>query len=539
MPQAPPQPAGFIPAKKQVVLGLITVFTIYFTASFFMQTLGVARPRMAADLDGMALYSWAISIPGLAGAFVTLIFSKFSDIYGRRLILLVSLIIFLGGTILCAVSPTFEILIVANTIARFGSGALAPLCFSVLGDMFPPARRSKWIGLLNIPAGTLALIGPTLSGWLVDNWSWRYVYWIGVPLIAVCMVTVPIGLPSLVKGAARKIDVRGTIFMMAASTTMVFALSFAGTTYPWASVQVIGLLIVSLVFWALFFRTEGKADEPILDPQVLYNRIFLILIVSGLLSNFGLTGIIVFYPLFLQGVQGLSATLSGQIITPYNVLMAFMGVPTGFLLARVKRYKWMFVLSYALLTVVMFRIVFFTADTPILWTVLAATLGGLGLGAVPTMKTLIVQCAVPKRLLAVATGGFFFSVSIGLTIAPAVLGSVLNVAYAGKLRTTLPAELQYVADEAMMTSLGNPRVLLSAPAMTDLRETFDKREADGQALYEQTVQAIRTSMETGLRAVFSIGAVAMLLALLLILALPEISIDTVVPDKRDAMSAVN
>jgi MFS family permease len=480
----------------------------------------------------MALYSWAISIPGLAGAFVTLIFSKFSDMYGRRLMLLVSLALFLLGTVLSAISPTFTILIISNTVARLGSGAITPLVFSVLGDMFPPRERSKWVGLLNIPSGILALFGPTLGGWLVDNMSWRHIYWTGVPLLIACLVVVPIGVPSVIRSSGRKIDVRGTVLMMIASSTTIIGFSFAGTNYPWGSYQVVGLLGISLVFWVLFFRAEEGVEEPLLDPQVVRNRTFLILIVAGMLSNFGLTGMMVYYPLFLQGVQNISATRSGQVLTPFGVLMAFIGVPTGFLLARTKRYKWMFVLSYAVLTALMFRISFFTAETPILWGFIATTVGGIGWGAIPTIKTLVVQCAVPKRLLGVVTGALFFTVSMGMTISPAVLGSVMNVAYADVLKKSLPAALNQVADNATMTSIGNPRVLLSKPAMKALEEKFSKTGSQGPALFQQTVQAIRKSMEAGLRMVFLVAAGTMLLSFLFILTLPEISMDAEVEDRK-------
>jgi MFS family permease len=155
--------------RKSVFSGLSAVFLICFIASCYIQTIGVARPGMAADLDGMALYSWAFSIPGLAGTFVTLVFSKFSDMCGRRIMLMISLGIFLPGTVLSAMSPTFTFLIVANTVARFGSGAITPLVFSVLGDMFPPRERSRWVGLPNIPSGMLALIGPTPGGLLITR----------------------------------------------------------------------------------------------------------------------------------------------------------------------------------------------------------------------------------------------------------------------------------------------------------------------------------------------------------------------------------
>jgi MFS family permease len=532
MPQVQQEAAECMDTRKQILFGLVAIFLIYTTAFYYIQTLAVARPKMAAELNGMPLYAWLISIPGLAGAFTTLIFLKFSDMYGRRLMLMVSLSIFMVGTVLSALSPTFVILISANALARLGSGALAPLCLSVLGDIFPPVERSRWVGLLNIPAGAFALVGPTLGGWFVDNLSWRHIYWTGLPLVILCLIAVPMGVPSVVSGAIRKIDVRGSVLMIVASSATILALSFAGTIYPWASLQVLGLLAVGLVFWVLFYRTETGAAEPLLDPQVLQNRTFLLVVVSGILSNFGLTAMMVYFPLFLQGVQGMSATRSGQILTPFGVLMAFVGIPTGFLIARTKRYKRLFVMSYALLTVVMAGCTFFRETTTMAWGLVATTLGGLGLGAVPTIKTLVVQCVVPKRLLGIATGAYFFSVTMAMSISPAVLGSVMNIAYADKLQTLLPAAQNATADDATMDYLGNSRVLLSKPAMQALEQTFSKAGSGGQALFQQTVQAIRTSMEFGLRMVFMVGAGTMFLAFLLVLFIPEVSIDVEVKDKR-------
>jgi MFS family permease len=296
--------------------------------------------------------------------------------------------------------------------------------------------------------------------------------------------------------------------------------------------QVLGLLALGLVFWVLFYRAETRAEEPLLDLQVLHNRTFLLIIVSGVVSNFGLTAMTVYFPLFQQGVQGLSAMHSGQIMTPFGVLMAFVGIPTGFLIARTKRYKRMFVMSYALLTVVIAGCMLFNQNTPIGWGLAATTLGGLGLGAVPTLKTVVVGCVVPKRLLGIATGAYFFSVTMAMSISPAVLGSVMNIAYEHKLKTALPAALNGGIDDMTMNSLGNSRVLLSKPAMQALERSFSKAGSEGQARFRQTVQAIRASMEFGLQMVFLVGAVTMFLAFLLILFIPEVSIEAEVEDKR-------
>jgi MFS family permease len=521
------------PAVTQKALfGLVVVFFLYFTFSFAVQTLPVARPMMAAELDGLKLFSWSISIPALGGAFVTLVFGKFSDMYGRRRMLLIALSIFLLGSVLSALSPTYVFLIAANTIQRLGQGSLAPLCFALLGDMYSGAERSKWAGLLRIPAGIFALAGPTLGGWLADNLSWRYVFWITVPVVVIALIMVPFGVPPPVKKKeALKMDIRGVLLLMVASSSLILGFSFAGTTYPWSSVQVMTLLAVSLVFWFFFIREEYRAEHPILDPKVLTNRTFFTAAGAGVLSFFGLTGMLNFFPLFLQGVQGVSATLSGQVITPFTVLMAFMGVPTGLLLARTKRYKWMFLTGYSTLTLVLFGMVFFRADSPLWWGFLAATVGGLGLGSIPTINTLVVQYAVPKRFLGAATGAIFFSVSMGLAISPAILGSAMNMRYNRTLEALLPTEINQVADESTAAALSDPRMLLMTSDMEKLRGILDRTGSRGAEIFAATVAALRSSMESGLRVVFFIGAVCMLLAFLLILTIPEVSIEEEVPDE--------
>ncbi len=516
--------SGF--SKKQIAMGMVAVFAVYGTMSYYVQTLGIARPKIAADLNGIPLYAWAVSIPSLVSAFVTLVFGKLSDIYGRRIMLLISVIFALVGAVLGALSRNFVFLIGASVISAFGIGGIMPLAFAVIGDIFPPSKRSKWIGLLNIPTGIFSLIGPTLGGWFVDNLSWRYLYWFSLPLLVVCLITVPIGVPSIINtNAKRKIDVLGCLLVGIASSTAIIGLFFAGDKYPWGSPQVMGLLGVSLLFWILFFQAESRVEEPILDPLVLRNRSFLTVAVATLLSFFGQMAMLMYFPMFLQGVQGLSTTRSGQIITPLSVLMSFIGVPVGFILARSKRFKWMYILGFGIVTADMFGIIFFSAQTPVAWNVVAAAIAGLGLGALPTVNTLVVQNAVPKRLLGVAMGAMFFSILMGVAISPALLGPAMNAGYRKAIDASLPVGLEQMVDEATFTSLQDPRALLSEKAMSDLKHSFDGQGSEGHALFLRTVQAVRASMETGLRSVFWIGAITMLLAFFVISTIPDSSMD--------------
>jgi len=439
--------------------------------------------------------------------------------------LAISLLVYLAGSILCAVSETFIFFIGARVILALGQGAIAPLCFSVVGDLFSPTERSKWTGLLQIPSGIAAVLIPTFVGILTDRLSWRHYFWVALGLALIGAIFVLFGLPSQSKKVAHKIDFFGSCLLAVASSTLILAFSWAGSTYAWSSVRILGLLTVSMAFWALFIWVERNAAEPMLAPQVLVNRTFLTAAVAAFFSAFGLIGISVYYLLFLQGVQGTSATLSGQIITPFSVIMAFVGVPTGYLLAWKKRFKALYIAGYGILTAAMFSVAFFHAGTPLWLGVVVTAIAGLGIGAIPTMNTLLAQFAFPKKLLGVAVAAMFFVVFLSQAVSPAVLGSAMNASYSKKLQASLPTELNRIADKETLASLADPRVLLSEKAMRALHNDFQAFDGGGEVLFQRTVQAIRDSLEASLKTIFVIGAVAMLISFLLVVTIPEVSME--------------
>ena len=519
------QPAQYNYDKRHIVFGLMALFLIYGTMGYAIQALNIARPKIAADLGGMSIYAWSVSIPGLVGAFVTLIFGKLSDMYGRRIMLLISLFLALAGSTLCIFSTTFVFFIIASSIRSLGTGAIMPLVFAIVGDMFPPIQRSKWIGLLQIPIGIAALFGPTLGGWFAGGWGWQYLFWSVVLLFILCIFLVPFGVPPLAhRGLKPKIDVRGCLLMIVASSTLITGISLGGVTYPWASTPIIGLFAVSLIAWILFFREEYRAEEPILDPLVLRNRSFNTIVVASFLSIFGQMGMMMYFPMFLQGVQDIDAALSGSIFTPYSVLMAFVGVPVGFILAKTRRYKWMYISGYAIITVAMFGVILLEEETPVLFSILIATLAGLGLGAIPTVNTMVVQNAVPKRLLGAAMGATFFCLMMAISISPAILGSVEQSTYNKILAASLPGKLNRIIDETTMTSLIDSQVLLSKTEMAALENTFKEMGREGEALFQPTIDAIRKSMAAGIKNVFWVGAITTLISFLLIITIPEVPI---------------
>lgn len=468
MAQTQALPAKQSPAARKVAIGLWAVFITYFLANFFMNAVNIAQPNMVAEFNGMALFSWLIALPALGSAVATLMFGKLSDMYGRRALLLTSMFFFLAGLILSAISTSMAFAIAARVILALGQGALAPMCFSVIGDLFEPAARAKWSGMLNLPAGIAATIAPILGGMITESsMGWRGLFWLTAPLVLITAGLVAAGVPGRTQKVEQKVDFLGIIVMVIASATLIIGVSWLGT--PDKLGTGIVLIVVSVIAWAGFIMVEKKAEAPILDLQVLFNRTFITAAASGFMSFFGLLGVMIYSPVFAQNVMGVSPTVSGSMLTPFSMLFAFMGIPAGFILAKTKKYKWMYIAGYTILTIAMFIMWRFTSETPIWLFVLITAMVGFGNGVMPTINTLVAQFAVPKRLLGVAVGAIFFFVMMGMAIAPAILGLAQNSA---------------------------------------------------------------ADLEAGLKLIFLVGAIGMVVSLLMVLTIPEVSMDAEVEDKQ-------
>jgi MFS family permease len=366
--------------KRRLAIGIWAVFITEFVSFLFINARNIAQPGIIAELNGLTLFSWLIALPALSGAASTLLFGKLSDIYGRRAILLLSIGIFIVGLGISATATTMAFLVAAATFMSIGHFPIIPLCFSVIGDLFAPAERAKWTGLLSLPSGMAALIGPVLGGVIAESvLGWRGLYWGTIPLMLIAGGLVIIGLPRIAQKVRPRMDILGTVVMVFATATLMFGLSSLGASdSPGPGVI---LLALSLAAWAGFIHIEQKAEAPILDPQIFLNRTFMTAAGAGFLSFFGLLGIVAYSPIFVQSAMKINPTTSGSMLTPYTTIVAFLGIPAGFLLARTKRYKWMYNGGYAMATIALFAMWRFTAATPSWLYVLVTALAGLGLGA--------------------------------------------------------------------------------------------------------------------------------------------------------------
>lgn len=449
------------PTRQKVAISVWAIFIAEFVSLLFANARNIAQPGMIAEFDGMALFSWLIALPGLAGAAGTLLFGKLSDVYGRRAIMLLSIAIFSVGLGISAISTSMVSLVAAQTFMTIGHFPIYPLCFAVIGDLFPPSQRAKWTGLLNIPVGFAALFGPVIGGVVTESvFGWRGLFWGTIPLTLVAGGLVFFALPNTVQPVKPKMDVLGTLMMVVATTTLILGFSWLGA--PGQSLAGAIQLLVSLAAWVAFIQIEKRAEAPILDPQVLFNRTFVTAAVAGLLSFFGTVAIAGYSPIFVQKVMLVSPTISGSMLTPYSTLVAFMGVPVGFMLAKTKKYRGMLILGYAMVTLALLAMWRFTASTPIWVYVLMTGIAGIGLGMLPTINAVVAQFAVPKNLLGVAVGAIFFFQMIGIAVSPAILSFA---------------------------------------------------------------QSSASDLQGGLKLVFLVSAIAMVIALLLILTIPEISLD--------------
>lgn len=507
-------------AKPRVATAMAALMFVYFLSYTFGVMPAIVIPRAVADLNGMSLFAWAMAASALASAIVTILFGKLSDIYGRRTILLVALLLTLAGSIYSALSPNMLHFIISRALTGLGVGALGVLCFTVLGDLFSPLERGKGASMLNVAATVVLLAGPTLAGVITDGLGWRWLFWMYVPLTVIAAILVWIGIPRAAQSGHHTIDTLGMTVMTLAAIVLLLAFSFAGTRWAWGSVQVIGMLVVSLALWALFIRIESKAVEPALSPSILTNRLFMTPAVAGLISTLGVVSIAAYLPLFLQGVREMNTTAAGQTMTPYNVVQAVMGIVGGLLLARFKKYRAIMIFSYAAMVIALFWMSRFTGATRTFIIIAATMVFGLGLGALPTINALVVQSAVPLKMIGQVTGGFYFFIMMGVSVSPAILGSVMNTRYANGLQANLPAAARAVLDASTLASLNDPRALLNPPAMDALRQAFGPSD-QAATLFLQTSNAMRSALGGALAQLYLIGGIAMIAALLLIVTIPD------------------
>jgi EmrB/QacA subfamily drug resistance transporter len=421
-----------IPDSRKLLV-MVGVMMALFLAALDQTIVATALPRIVQEFHGLEHLSWVITAYLLASTVVVPIYGKLSDLYGRKPFILSAIVLFLIGSVLSGLSRNMLELVIFRAIQGLGGGAIFANAFAVVGDLYPPAERGRWQGLLGGVFGLSSIIGPMLGGWLTDHASWRWNFFINIPVGIVAFVGVASLLPHIEPGRkGRSIDYAGAILLTISLVALLLGL-IGGGAKGWTSPAILGLLGTALVGLFLFGLVERRAAEPILPLSLFRNRIFTVSIAALFLVGIGMFGAIVFIPLYAQLVLGMDATGSGTILTPLTLAFVAASVFAGQVTSRTGRYKAVAVGGLALATVALFVMSRMTAATPPASLVLRMVATGLGIGATLPVFTLAVQNAFEHEMLGIATASTQLFRSVGATVGTAVLGSVLNARLAREL----------------------------------------------------------------------------------------------------------
>lgn len=414
-------------SNRQKLFVMIGIMLCILLAALDQTIVATALPRIVQEFNGLEHLSWVITSYLLASTVAVPIWGKLSDIYGRKYFILAGVIIFLIGSALSGVSQNMFQLIIFRAIQGLGGGALFANAFAIIGDLFPPAERGKWQGLTGGAFGLASVIGPSLGGWLTDNASWRWNFYINIPVGILAFLVIWFLLPKIAPDIEDKsIDYKGSLFLTTGLTTLMLGLIWGGTQYPWASVQIISLFIAAAVSLLLFIWSEKNAVHPIVPLDLFKNNIFSVSMIVTFLMGISMFGAILYVPLFAQLVLGVSATNSGAILTPMMMSFVTSSIVTGQIVSRTGRYKLLAVFGIALAAISLFFLSRMTASTTYEGLLVLMITTGIGIGTTLPIFTLSVQNAFPHSRIGVVTASTQLFRSIGGTVGTAVLGSILN-----------------------------------------------------------------------------------------------------------------
>jgi EmrB/QacA subfamily drug resistance transporter len=424
----------------RVVFGALML--VLLLASLDQTIVATALPTIVGELGGTSKLSWVVTAYLLASTVVGPVYGKLGDLYGRKIVLQAAIVLFLIGSALCGQAQNMTELIAFRALQGIGGGGLIVVTIAVVGDLVPPRDRGRYQGFLGGVFAISTVIGPLLGGLIVDNISWRWIFYVNLPVGLIAFAVIAVVFASRADHVKHRIDYLGAALLAGGLSAVVLYTTLGGTDHPWGSTFMLGLLAAGVVLLALFALVERRAAEPILPLELFRNRVFSVGSATGFLVGAGLFGAVTFLPLYLQNVRGHGPTASGLLMTPMMAGVLIASIGSGQAISRIGRYKPFPIAGTALMAIGLVLLSRLEVDTPAVVSGAYMLVLGLGVGLVMQVLVLAVQNAVDYKELGVATSGSTMFRQIGGAVGTAALGAIFANRLADDLAGALPAGAQ-------------------------------------------------------------------------------------------------
>ena len=484
-----------------------------FLAALDQTIVATALPAIIADLRGIDLLAWVSTGYLVASTTTVPVYGKLSDIYGRRSIVLAGIVIFLLGSALSGLAATMQQLIAFRILQGIGAAALTSSAFTVIADLFVPAQRPRYQGLFGGVFALASVVGPYLGGVLTDQLSWRWVFYVNVPVGIVAVAFIVAKMPRLHSGLPATVDWAGTALLIASVVPLLLALTLDKEQYPWSSPAVVGLLLVAAVATALLLVVESRVPSPVIALDLFRNRTFAVVSAASTLVGASFFAAVFFLSIFMVNVVGVSATAAGTTLIPLTFAVVIGAFTSSIIVQRLGRYRRIVLGGFAVATVGFGLLATLGPDATrgdVTWRMIVL---GVGLGPAMPLLNLAVQNAVPHEKVGMATAARQFFLQIGSAVGTAAFGVVLSTVLTAEFThraTPLLAQLPAQARAAIDLDSIRSGVFASVPgpAVAQVREVF------------------RVAFTVGITRIYAYAAALLLLALLVATALPEIPLRT-------------
>jgi EmrB/QacA subfamily drug resistance transporter len=466
-----PHPASA--SSRSIYIAIFGLMLGMFLAMLDNLIVGTALPTIVGELGGIAHLSWVVTAYALATAASTPIWGKLGDLYGRKGMFMSAIVIFLIGSMLSGLAHTMGQLIAFRAVQGLGAGGLMVGAFAIIGDLVPPRERGRYQALIGGMMPVAFVGGPLLGGLLTDHYSWRWAFYVNVPIGAVALLVTGLGMRLHTPHIKAKIDYLGALLLTVGIVSLTLVASWGGSEYPWGSAQIISLAVVSVVSLVAFGFAETRAVEPILPPRLFRNRNFTVAQILSFLVGAAMFGAVNFLPQYMQDVQGASATASGLLLLPMMFGMLIVMLAIGQLILRNGRYRAYPIIGGAVLAVGMLLLLMLKVDTTTVVSSSLTLVVGLGMGFIMQNTTLITQNSVELRDMGAASGSVTLFRTIGGSLGIALLGSI----FTSRLKDELTQRLGAGAGDKVAASHVTPALLHRLPAQ--VREAFEAGVTSG------------------------------------------------------------